>query len=378
MKKIFKQLHLWLSIPIGMVVSVTCFTGAVLIFEPEISERAHRDYLYVAEVGAEALPIDELLARVEPTLAEGQEIRGITIFDDAERSYKVNLSQPKHGATYIDQYSGEVLGQPERLGFFRTMFRLHRWLMDSNPGDGSIFWGKMIVGISTLLMVIIILTGVVIWLPKHLKSLGARLTIKLRNGRHRLLYDLHVAGGFYATALLLVMALTGLTWSFSWYRDGLYSVLGIEQTKSSKPTNSPTDSKARRDSRTTDTTPYAYWQEAYEQIASANTEAKQITISKGSASVKNSKWGNQRAADRYTFDNASGRLQGAELYADSTKANKARGWIYSLHVGNFGGIVTRIMWFLAAMLGATLPLTGYYLWIRRMVVKRRAKAKIRG
>jgi hypothetical protein len=36
------------------------------------------------------------------------------------------------------------------------------------------------------------------------------------------------------------------------------------------------------------------------------------------------------------------------------------------------------MWFLAAMLGATLPLTGYYLWIRRMVVKRQAKAKIRG
>lgn len=375
MKKIFKQLHLWLSIPIGMVVSVTCFTGAALIFEPEISERAHRDYLYVAEVGAEALPIDELLARVEPTLAEGQEIRGITIFDDAERSYKVNLSQPKHGATYIDQYSGEVLGQPERLGFFRTMFRLHRWLMDTNPGDGSIFWGKMIVGISTLLMVIIILTGVVIWLPKHLKSLGPRLKIKVRSGRHRLLYDLHVAGGFYATALLLVMALTGLTWSFSWYRDGLYSVLGIEQTKSNKPTNSPTDSKARRDSRTTDTTPYAYWQEAYEQIASKNTEAEQITISKGSASVKNSKWGNQRAADRYTFDNASGRLQGAELYADSTKANKARGWIYSLHVGNFGGIVTRIMWFLAAMLGATLPLTGYYLWIRRMVVKRRAKIR---
>lgn len=375
MKKIFKQLHLWLSIPIGMVVSVTCFTGAVLIFEPEISERAHRDYLYVAEVGAEALPIDELIARVEPTLAEGQEIRGITIFDDAERSYKVNLSQPKHGATYIDQYSGEVLGQPERLQLFRTMFRLHRWLMDTNPGDGSIFWGKMVVGISTLLMVIIILTGVVIWLPKHLKSLGARLTIKLRSGRHRLLYDLHVAGGFYATALLLVMALTGLTWSFSWYRDGLYTVLGIEQTKSSQSKDS--GAKMERGARTADSTPYVYWQEAYEQIASTNSETEQITISKGSVAVNRGGWGNQRATDRYTFDNATGEIQGVELYSDSTKANKVRGWIYSLHVGNFGGIVTRVMWFLAAMLGATLPLTGYYLWIRRLIVSHRAKAKLR-
>ena len=66
-----------------------------------------------------------------------------------------------------------------------------------------------------------------------------------------------------------------------------------------------------------------------------------------------------------------------ELYSDSTKANKVRGWIYSLHVGNFGGIVTRVMWFLAAMLGATLPLTGYYLWIRRLIVSHRAKAKLR-
>lgn len=373
MKKIFKQLHLWLSIPIGMVVSVTCFTGAVLIFEPEISERAHRDYLYVAEVGAEALPIDELLARVEPTLAEGQEIRGITIFDDAERSYKVNLSQPKHGATYVDQYSGEVLGQPERLGFFRTMFRLHRWLMDSNPGDGSIFWGKMIVGISTLLMVLAMLTGLVVWLPKHLKSLGPRLKIKVRSGRHRLFYDLHVVGGFYATALLLVMALTGLTWSFSWYRDGLYAVFGIEQTKS--PNSSKTDN--RRGERGATTTPYIHWQKLYERIASESDEVRQITISKGTISVNNGGWGNQRAADRYTFDNATGQIESIELYADTTKANKARGWIYSLHAGNFGGLLTRIMWFLAAMLGATLPLTGYYLWIRRMVVNRRTKAKLK-
>ena len=374
MKKIFRQLHVWLSLPIGLVVSITCFTGAVLIVEPEISERAQRDYLYVTEVGTEPLAIDELMARVEPTLAEGQEIRGITIFDDASRSYKVNLSQPKHGATYVDQYSGEVLGQPERLGFFRTMFRLHRWLMDTNPGDGSIFWGKMIVGVSTLLMVVVILVGLIVWLPTHLKSLGPRLKIKVRSGRHRLLYDLHVAGGFYATALLLVMALTGLTWSFSWYRDGLYSVLGIEQTKSM--TNNTKEPKEKRGDRATDTTPYIHWQSVYDEIAQQNPVAKQITISNGSASVKNTEWGNQRAADRYTFDNISGRLEGEELYADSTKANKARGWIYSLHVGNFGGIVTRIMWFLAAMLGATLPLTGYYLWIRRMVVKRRAKAKI--
>ena len=34
------------------------------------------------------------------------------------------------------------------------MFRMHRWLLDSmNPGNEGIFWGKMIVGVSTLLLV---------------------------------------------------------------------------------------------------------------------------------------------------------------------------------------------------------------------------------
>jgi uncharacterized iron-regulated membrane protein len=75
--------------------------------------------------------------------------------------------------------------------------------------------------------------------------------------------------------------------------------------------------------------------------------------------------GNQRASDKYTFDSRTGRITDVVLYADSDYSSKVRGWVYSIHVGNWGGIVTRVMWFLAAMLGATLPLTGYYLWLRR-------------
>lgn len=40
---------------------------------------------------------------------------------------------------------------------------------------------------------------------------------------------------------------------------------------------------------------------------------------------------------------------------------------YTMHVSNWGGIFTRILTFLAALLGATLPLTGYYLWSKRLM-----------
>ena len=42
------------------------------------------------------------------------------------------------------------------------------------------------------------------------------------------MYDSHVALGFYATIFLLIMALTGPTWSFGWYREAAYSLLGAE------------------------------------------------------------------------------------------------------------------------------------------------------
>ena len=59
------------------------------------------------------------------------------------------------------------------------------------------------------------------------------------------------------------------------------------------------------------------------------------------------------------------------LYQHQDKSGKIRGWIYSVHVGNWGGMFTRILTFIAALLGAALPLTGYYLWIKRLIKVRK-------
>lgn len=77
------------------------------------------DYYYVEEVKGEPLPLDELIARVEPTLEDGRRITGVTITDDPERSYQVNLNEPKRAAVFVDQYTGEVLGEPGRLSSSR-------------------------------------------------------------------------------------------------------------------------------------------------------------------------------------------------------------------------------------------------------------------
>jgi uncharacterized iron-regulated membrane protein len=344
-----------------VVIAITCFSGAMLIFEKEITRMVQRDYYYVEEVKGEPLPLDELIAAVEPTLEDGRKITGVTISDDPEQSYKVNINTPKRAAIYVDQYTGEVLGEPGRLEFFMDMFRLHRWLMDERPEDeNAVFWGKMIVGISTLLMVIIILTGAVLWFPKSLKALKHRTQIAVRKGWHRFWYDLHVAGGIYATLLLLAMALTGLTWSFEWYGEKFYSLFGVETSAGGHIQN-----VQRGGGRGDNASQYIHWQTAAREVQAVCGDFTEMTISKGSVSVKRAGLGNQRASDKYTFDSRTGRITDVVLYADSDYSSKVRGWVYSIHVGNWGGIVTRVMWFLAAMLGATLPLTGYYLWLRR-------------
>ena len=36
MRKLSKHLHLWLSLPAGVIISIICFTGAILVFKEEL------------------------------------------------------------------------------------------------------------------------------------------------------------------------------------------------------------------------------------------------------------------------------------------------------------------------------------------------------
>ncbi|MBR5593417.1 MAG: PepSY domain-containing protein [Bacteroidaceae bacterium] len=466
MRTFFRKFHLWVSLPFGFVITITCFTGALLVFEKEITALCNDDIAAVTPVG-EPLPLDVIADKVDATLPADVDVKGVVVSSSPDEAYRVNLSKPKKAAIYVNQYTGEVIGKDERLPFFQTIFRLHRWLMDSNPGEGNVFWGRIIVGASTLAFVVILLTGLVIWWPLNSKMLKNRLQIVLKKGKNRFWHDLHVAGGFYALLLLLAMALTGLTWSFEWYRSGFYdlfdiddeeeveemavaavdvvvmgektatgtascpgscgsctlpvcvysaedSAVAVEQpaaaewnvdavTAATKVADTkyvdaePTASIAEIDGVTAATvvdaqsgatalvdgssgaTPQSVhlqksafdsWQTALENVLERVPGFEAITVSAGTVSVKMSEYGNVRAADKYIFDDC-GVITRIELYEESSYEKKIAGWIYSVHTGSWGGLFVRILYFLAALLGATLPLTGYYLWIKRLYGKRK-------
>ena len=51
MKKIFEKIHLWLSVPFGLIITLICFSGAMLVFEDEVNELVKK--MQAHQIGAD-------------------------------------------------------------------------------------------------------------------------------------------------------------------------------------------------------------------------------------------------------------------------------------------------------------------------------------
>ncbi|MDY5036010.1 MAG: PepSY-associated TM helix domain-containing protein [Prevotella sp.] len=435
MKKAFRKIHLWLSVPTGIIITLVCFSGAMLVFEKEITEAIKPELYFVKEAKGEPIPMQQLMEKVEETLPDSVSISGVTVFADSTRTYQVSLTKPRRASIYVNQYTGEVTGRSERLPFFNTMFHLHRWLMGSSSGVG-----KLLTGICTLVLVFILITGILTWLTNRHKPLKASLAIHVTKGWGRFWHDLHVAGGIYATIFLLAMALTGLTWSFSWYRTGFYSCFGVESSAEGSAHGGSASIEGQRggerggNDRSGERqqgegrhgyhgdgeghgyhgggegyhggsgegyhgdveghgyhgghgyyhggeghdggfgfhhrSPYRHWDNVMAEVAKKNPGYRQITLKAEAAEVVPEGRLSLRATDKYSYNRRSGEITDIKLYSSEGKDTKVRSGVYMVHTGSWGGLITRILNFLAALIGATLPLTGYWLWIRRLIRKR--------
>ncbi len=91
----------------------------------------------------------------------------------------------------------------------------------------------------------------------------------------------------------------------------------------------------------------------------------------GETDVVISEIGNQQALNTYGFDTNTGEINHIEKYTDKSQSNHIKGWIYTLHVGSWLGWTSRVLYLLCVIIGAILPLTGYYLWIKRLCKKKK-------
>ena len=72
MKKFFAKIHLWLSIPFGIIIAIVCLTGAILVFETEILELCYPSRYFVKEVKGEVLSPAVLMSAAGQQLLRSQ------------------------------------------------------------------------------------------------------------------------------------------------------------------------------------------------------------------------------------------------------------------------------------------------------------------
>jgi uncharacterized iron-regulated membrane protein len=406
MRKIFSKLHLWLSVPFGIFISIVCLTGALLVFEEEINEMSRPELYKVENTGAQAMNPKALAALVAKTLPEDTQVTGVTISDDPTKTWKVSLSKPHHASVAVNPYTGEVLGRIERSEFFNQVMALHRYLFVKPAQRGDMTVGKFIVGASVLVMVFVLITGLVVWFPRKGQSWGSRFAISVKGGSRKFWYQLHNNGGMYVCLFLLLMALTGLTWSFSWYRTGFYALFGGEEQQSEMKMGGRGEgrpefkSEGRGEGRHGEGRPegkpegkpeFKHGENEKPLIEDSvkvspegrgegRPEFKSEGRGEGRSEFKSEGREEGRPEGKPEFKRGEGRGENPNFHHeggekadfsslsikhDNEPTQGVRAWVYQLHTGKWGGMFSKILYFLACLVGATLPWTGYYFWLKK-------------
>ncbi|MEO0558166.1 MAG: PepSY-associated TM helix domain-containing protein [Bacteroidota bacterium] len=351
LRTLFLQVHLYLGLITGLVIAVVCFTGAVLVFEEEI-EHALNPEFYFVEAQPQRLPLKEVRTRLETSLP-GDTVTSVTVYADPNRSLQFRSTEGAR--VFANPYTGAHLGTSVyRETFLYTVFALHRWLL---AGDT----GKLIVGTCTLLFLLILISGAWVWWPRNRNQLKARTRITRKRGWKRFNFDLHVSLGIYATVFLFIFAFTGLAWSFEWFHNGIYKVTGSEQIRTEPPLSVyPTDAHP------------VSWDTVLHQARTVIDDAPSYRISAprdsvATFSVRALPEGapHPQASSTIYLDQYTSEVLSVQHFADRNLGSRVRGTFYPVHVGTIFGWPTRILAFIACLLGATFPITGTLIWYNK-------------
>ena len=371
MKRNIRNIHQWLGLFSGLLVFVIAITGAIYTFQEEILNltESHRF------VPIKNLPLlkPSQLETIAKAKLPGKTLHSIeykergcaaiAIFYHYEPTYYYKM--------YLDPYAGEVLHiQNMDAGFFQWILKGHMYLW--LPPD----IGRIVVLISTLIFTFMIMTGLFLWLPKRMKGVVQRMTFQWKETTKwkRKNWDLHAIVGFYGLIFSLIFAITGLVWVFPNFADFYYKVIGGQkslqytdavserETKDSRLIN-PMDSLFEQHKNT------IFDYKSFE-IHPPETDSSSVLL------VTNPCSGTYWKSD-YIFYN---QYNLAELevghiwdrFAKAGVADKILRLNYDVHVGAALGLPGKIIAFIASLLIASLPITGFLIFYGKKIRKKAA------
>jgi uncharacterized iron-regulated membrane protein len=375
------RLHWALGLTAGFVLALMGATGALMSYEEAITAFANRDRLAVTVGDQPALPPSTLATRIGART--GLVVNVLTLSADPAASVHVRFARDpetrgRPPSVYADPYDGAVLGPVRLEAAFTTVRDLHRWLLI--PG-GSKGWGRTITGACTLALIVFLATGLYLRWPKvHRWRIWLKPSLA-RPGRPRW-WSLHAVAGTWLTPVYLVIALTGLTWSYPSFKDGMTWLLDgtPERTKPARMAGGrevPPVPEAASE-RALDHAWAAFrageGQEAGLAILTlpgADTRAIRIRwLPRGVEAMS--------ARNEVRYDAVAGALLATEHAADTPLGRRIVENVLEVHRGRFFGRLFALLFCLAALSLPGFAATGLTLYIlRRRAARRRGPAELR-
>lgn len=369
-KKMIGKIHLWLGLISGLIVFIVAVTGCLFSFQKEISESVyHKTYFISPPKYAQTLPLSVLQQKAQFVLTAQKPVNYITAYKNESRAwefmaYKANEKAitywgavEYYTSVFINPYTGDITGiRNYKNDFFYIIKYLH-WSLLLNTQ-----YGQPIVGWSTFIFVILLISGLILWWPKKWNRAEKQkaFTIKWNARFKRLNYDLHNVPGFYSLLIALVLALTGMVWSFKWF----YGLTYVVANGSAKPPVFKTVQSDTTAGHLTSAGDIAFSfaknnMPGIKRIGISVPDTKSDAISIYGYPYDELYYG----FEQMQFDQYSGKLLNIRKHEGKNRGEKFLEMNYDIHVGSIGGITGKIVAFIASLIAASLPITGFIVWI---------------
>lgn len=355
LRKFLATIHLYLGLISGFLFFIIALSGALYTWQPEFSRIAFHQQ--VKQEDQPFISISDIKNTLEQNFPEG-DFR-TALYRDPESAIEVLLYVPgTYFHAYLNPYSGELIHlQDMNKGWISKLKNLHRNLLLGPPGREIVHW-------VTLMAMVMLITGLVIWWPISGKPGKDKFSIKWSASPKKLNYDLHNILGFYATWILIFTIGTGIFWGFAVVRESLKEVSGENNLTWESPQSIiPTKGQANSMDEVLNRLIKKYHTsfpdaEVRINIPHKEDEAVQLSVIQPNAGIN--------AVDFYYHDQYSGeQIQGNfqnGLAENRSSFGKINGLVYDIHFGSVWGLPGRILACLGSLIGSSLPITGFLIW----------------
>jgi len=371
-KAILFQVHSAAGLVLALLVSLIALTGAIMSLEDEIVDHLNAGIMQVAPRQAPRLMPDELVARLKAGQDLGK-VAAVTLSSDPSAAIHVRFGRDEQGgrpaSLYVDPYDARVLGSPRGEAFFATVRQLHRWLLI--PGDGK-GWGRPITGSIAIGLIVMLVSGLVLRWPRRAGSVKMWLKPNFGLGGRALHRSLHTVIGTWVLPVYLTMTLTGLYFSFEWYKDGVTWLLARPHVTAAKMPAKPPRGRAEPAS------PIGFdqaWTTFRREEGSRFSKAL-LTLPAAGTAIRIRSWGKasllETTRDEFRIDAVTGQLVSAERYADKTFGETIIAAIYDIHRGAILGWPGKLAFMIAAIMMPLFAVTGVLLYLSRRKLRRPA------